>query len=97
MLQRGDSEWIATSAEVAAVEPWVTDTGRWRDLLAALPRLLPEGARLTSIQFNPDGATGGGRKPPFGGVGPARTPRERPPHPPALAAPAAPGSPLPPP
>jgi Tfp pilus assembly protein PilN len=61
-LQRGDNEWIATSAEVAAVEPWVADTGRWRDLLGGLPKLLPEGVRLTAIQFNPDGVTGAGRK-----------------------------------
>ena len=61
-LQRGDNDWIATSAEVASVEPWVADTGRWRDLLGGLPRLLPDGARLTALQFNPDGVTGGERK-----------------------------------
>src|SRR5262249_30112103 len=61
-LRQGDSEWIASSAEVAAVEPWVADTGRWRDLLGRLPGLLPEGARLTSIQFNPDDVPGGERK-----------------------------------
>ena len=27
-----------------------------------MPRLLPEGARLTGIQFNPDGVTGSDRK-----------------------------------
>ena len=61
-LRQGGSEWIASAAEVATVEPWVADAGRWRDLLGALPRLLPEGARLTGIQFNPDGVTGGERK-----------------------------------
>jgi Tfp pilus assembly protein PilN len=61
-LRQGGTEWIASAAEVAAVEPWVADAGRWRDLLGALPRLVPEGARLTGIQFNPDGVTGGDRK-----------------------------------
>ena len=61
-LRQGGSEWIASATDVAMVEPWVSDAGRWRDLLGALPRLLPEGARLTGIQFNPDGVTGGERK-----------------------------------
>lgn len=61
-LRQGSTEWIASGTEVATVEPWVSDAGRWRDLLGALPRLLPEGARLTGIQFNPDGVTGSDRK-----------------------------------
>ena len=61
-LRQGGNEWIASATDVAMVEPWVSDTGRWRDLLGALPRLLPDGARLTGIQFNPDGVTGGDRK-----------------------------------
>ena len=61
-LRQGSTEWIAAATEVAAVEPWVSDAGRWRDLLGALPRLLPDGARLTGIQFNPDGVTGSDRK-----------------------------------
>jgi hypothetical protein len=61
-LRQGGTEWVASATDVAGVEPWVSDAGRWRDLLGALPRLLPEGARLTGIQFNPDGVTGGERK-----------------------------------
>ena len=72
-LRQGADHWIAPPAEAAAVEalaeaqqaeaePWVADTGRWRDLLGRLPRLLPEGGRLTAIQFNPDGVSGGDRK-----------------------------------
>jgi len=61
-LQQGADEWIASPAEAAAVEPWVGDAGRWRDLLGRLPRLLPEGARLTGIDFNPDQVSGGERK-----------------------------------
>ena len=58
----GGAEWLPSPAEAAAVEPWVADAGRWRDLLGRLPRLLPDGARLTSVQFNPDGVTGASRK-----------------------------------
>jgi hypothetical protein len=61
-LRQGGTEWVPSATAVTAVEPWVADTGRWRDLLGTLPRLLPEGARLTGIQFNPDGVTGGERK-----------------------------------
>jgi len=61
-LRQGSNDWIASAAEAAQVEPLVADAGRWRDLLGALPRLLPEGAKLTGVQFNPDGVTGGERK-----------------------------------
>ena len=61
-LQVGGADWVAGPAEAAAVEPWVADAGRWRELLGRLPRLLPQGTRITSIQFNPDGVSGGERK-----------------------------------
>lgn len=61
-LQVGGADWIAGPTEAATVEPWVADAGRWRDLLGRLPRLLPNGTRMTSIQFNPDGVAGGERK-----------------------------------
>jgi Tfp pilus assembly protein PilN len=64
----GGADWLPSPAEAAAVEPWVADAGRWRDLLARLPGLLPDGARLTTLQFNPDGVTGGPRKLLLGGV-----------------------------
>jgi hypothetical protein len=35
---------------------------RWRDVLGRLPRLLPPGARLTSLQWNPDNSSAGERK-----------------------------------
>ncbi len=62
------TEWIASPNEAAAVEPWVADTNRWRDLLGRIPRLLPAGARLTSLQWNPDGISGGERKLVLAGV-----------------------------
>jgi Tfp pilus assembly protein PilN len=55
-------DWVATPNEAAAVEPWVADTNRWRDLLGRLPRLLPDGARLTGLQWNPDAISGSERK-----------------------------------
>lgn len=58
----GAEAWIATPEAAGAVEPWVTDAGRWRDLLGRLPGLLPGGARLTMLEFNPDQVTGGERK-----------------------------------
>lgn len=61
-LQVGGADWVAGPNEAAAVEPWVADAGRWRDLLGRLPRLLPEGARLTAIHYNPEDISGGDRK-----------------------------------
>jgi Tfp pilus assembly protein PilN len=61
-LNHGSAAWVPSGDEAAYVEPWVGDAGRWRDLLGRLPRLLPAGARLTSLQWNPDDASGGDRK-----------------------------------
>ena len=61
-LHVGGADWVAGPNEAAAVEPWVADAGRWRDLLGRLPRLLPEGAQLTSVQYNPDDVSGGDRR-----------------------------------
>jgi Tfp pilus assembly protein PilN len=61
-LNHGAAAWVASANDAAAVEPWVTDAARWRDLLGRLPRLLPAGARLTSLQWNPDDVSGGERK-----------------------------------
>jgi hypothetical protein len=54
--------WSPSPAEAAIAEPWVADLARWRELLARLPGLLPAGARLTSVQFNPEGISGGERR-----------------------------------
>lgn len=62
VLNHGAAEWAASASDAATVEPWVVDAGRWRDLLGRLPRLLPAGARLTSLQWNPDDVSGGERK-----------------------------------
>lgn len=56
------ADWSPPASDAGLAEPWVSDLGRWRDLLTRLPRLLPEGIRLTSVRFNPDGVTGGERK-----------------------------------
>lgn len=56
------ADWSPSPAEAARAEDWVKDAGRWRDLLARLPSLLPEGARIKHLQFNPEGVSGGERK-----------------------------------
>jgi hypothetical protein len=61
-LRHGEADWMASATEAATVEPWAADVGRWRDLLGRLPRLLPAGARLTGLQWNPDDVSGGERK-----------------------------------
>jgi len=61
-LNLGVAAWVPSGDDAAFVEPWAADAGRWRDLLGRLPRLLPAGARLTSLQWNPDDASGGERK-----------------------------------
>ena len=62
------ADWAPSPADAGLAEPWVSDVGRWRDLLARLPHLLPEGVRLSSVRFNPDGISGGQRKLMLNGV-----------------------------
>lgn len=62
MLHRDGGDWVPSPAEAAAMEPWVGDPGRWRDLLERLPGLLPDGVRLTSMQWNREAMTGGDRR-----------------------------------
>ncbi|HEY6195163.1 MAG TPA: hypothetical protein VI504_08985 [Candidatus Eisenbacteria bacterium] len=62
VLHRGGAEWVASAEAAAAVQPWAADAGRWRDLLCRLPRLLPAGARLTALNWNPEDASGGARR-----------------------------------
>lgn len=57
-----DHEWRPTPDDAMAASAWLGDAGRWRDLLLRLPSLMPEGARLTSVQYNPDDITGGERR-----------------------------------
>lgn len=54
--------WAPAPSDAALAEPWISDLSRWRDVLARLPDLLPEGARLTSFQYNPEGVTGGEKR-----------------------------------
>ena len=61
-LQQADADWMPPAGEAVTVEPWVADAGRWRDLLGRLPRILPAGARLTSLQWNREDVAGGERK-----------------------------------
>jgi Tfp pilus assembly protein PilN len=61
-LSAAGADWTPPPADAGLAEAWVSDVTRWRDLLARLPQLLPEGVRLTSVRFNPDGIGGGERK-----------------------------------
>ncbi len=61
-LHLDDAPWTPPPEEASLAEPWVSDLARWRDLLARLPQLMPEGTRLTGLQYNPDGVSGGERK-----------------------------------
>jgi len=56
------ADWTPGAADAAVAGPWVSDVAHWRDLLVRLPDLMPEGARLTVLRFNPDGVVGGERK-----------------------------------
>ena len=61
-ISQGGADWTPPPAEAARAVDWVDDAGRWRDLLQRLPSLLPDGARLRHLKFNPDGVSGGERK-----------------------------------
>jgi hypothetical protein len=61
-LHLAGAPWKPAPSEATLAEPWVADLARWRDVLARLPGLLPEGARLTSLRWNPEGVSGGERR-----------------------------------
>lgn len=52
-------DWARQPAEMALLERGVADGRRWRVRLERLAVALPPGARLTAIQFNPAGVSGG--------------------------------------
>jgi Tfp pilus assembly protein PilN len=61
-VSQAGADWSPTPADAMIAEDWMNDAGRWRDLLARLPGLLPDGARLKNLEYNPQGVTGGERK-----------------------------------
>lgn len=54
--------WQPGRAEAAEVEQRVVDLRQWRDRLTRLAVILPAHARLTNLQFNPEGQSGGESK-----------------------------------
>lgn len=67
-LHLAGAPWKPAPTEATLAEPWVADLARWREVLARLPALLPEGARLTSLRWNPEGISGGERRLVLAGV-----------------------------
>jgi hypothetical protein len=59
---RNGQDWRPSPDEAAASTPWVGDPGRWRALLGRLPELMPAGARITTLEWNPEDITGGDRR-----------------------------------
>lgn len=59
--QPSGGDWRPGQAEADVVARTIGNAGRWRDRLARLASLLPPNARLTGVDFNPEGATGGAR------------------------------------
>ena len=52
-------DWAKQPAEMASIERGITDGRNWRERLERIAVALPAGARLTSIEFNPGGISGG--------------------------------------
>lgn len=61
-LQMSGQEWRPEPSTLVEVDRHVANPRLWRDRLARLPQILPTGARLTSVQFNPDNLSGGAPK-----------------------------------
>lgn len=51
-------DWRPSRSDAAEVDRHLRNPRIWRDRLARLPKLLPPNARLSSLQFNPDNASG---------------------------------------
>lgn len=53
-----EDNWRPSPAEVTEIVRLLGDTRRWRDRLARLPVVLPPNAILSSLQLNPESASG---------------------------------------
>ena len=60
--QSAGLEWRPKADDAVAIARVLADSRQWRDRLARLPEVLPEHARITSMQFNPDNLSGGAQK-----------------------------------
>lgn len=59
--QPSGGDWRPGQAEAELVARTLGDAGRWRDRLDRLAALMPPNARLTDVDYNPDGASGSAR------------------------------------
>lgn len=55
--QSAHPDWTVGRTELAQVEQFTASPRRWRDRLTRIASLLPPGARLSSLAFNPDQAS----------------------------------------
>ena len=55
---RRTDAWRPGPDQAAAVEHHLRSARAWHDRFARLPQVLPANARLTSVQYNPDNASG---------------------------------------
>lgn len=60
--QAGDQAWQPTAQDAAQAQAALLSTRVWRDRLARLSEILPPGARIQSLAFNPDNTSGAGAK-----------------------------------
>jgi hypothetical protein len=58
-LQGAATDDRPTSADIALLERYAASPRTWRDRLSRLPEALPAGARIASVTFNPQAASGG--------------------------------------
>lgn len=61
-VQAGDQAWQPSPTDAVQAEAALLNTRMWRDRLARLSEILPPGARIHSLQFNPDNTSGAGAK-----------------------------------
>lgn len=55
-----DTDWRPSRAETENVARHLGSPRVWRGRLARLPQIMPDGARLRSLSFNPENITGAG-------------------------------------
>lgn len=61
-VQAGEQVWRPSPQDAALAQAALLNTRVWRDRLARLTEIMPPGAQLQSLQFNPDNTSGAGAK-----------------------------------
>jgi len=60
--QAGDAAWQPTASDAIQAQAALLNTRLWRERLIRLSEVLPAGARIHSLQFNPDNTSGSAAK-----------------------------------